>query len=62
VVAYLGEDQEATVKVFYRRDWGFELQPRNRDYEIIKIRRDDPHFRLGGKVVAVVRPLSGGAG
>jgi len=59
VVAYLGEDQEATVKIFYRRDWGYELQPRNRNYEIIKIRRDDPHFRLGGKVVAVVRSLSG---
>ena len=59
VVAYLGEDQEATVKVFYKRRWGYELQPRNADYEIIKIRRDDSHFRLGGKVVAVVRTLLG---
>jgi repressor LexA len=59
VVAYLGEDQDATVKVFYRRKWGYELQPRNADYEIIKIRRNDPHFRLGGKVVAIVRALSG---
>ncbi len=59
VVAYLGEEQEATVKVLYKRRWGYELQPRNADYEIIKIRRDDPHFRLGGKVVAVVRKLSG---
>jgi repressor LexA len=59
VVAYLGEEQEATVKVLYRRSWGYELHPRNRDYEIIKIRGDDPHFRLGGKVVAVVRSLSG---
>lgn len=62
VVAYLGEDQEATVKVFYRRGWGYELQPRNRNYEIIKIRRDDPHFRLGGRVVAVVRSLLGAGG
>ncbi len=59
VVAYLGEDQDATVKVFYRRKWGYELQPRNADYEIIRVRRNDPHFRLGGKVVAVVRRLSG---
>ena len=58
VVAYLGEDQEATVKVFYRRRWGYELQPRNEAYEAIKIRRGDPHFRLGGKVVALVRTLS----
>lgn len=57
VVAYLGEDQDATVKIFYRRKWGYELQPRNKDYEIIKIKRDDPHFRLGGKVVAVVRTM-----
>ncbi len=59
VVAYLGEDQDATVKVFYRRKWGYELQPRNANYEIIRVRRNDPHFRLGGKVVAVVRKLSG---
>lgn len=59
VVAYLGEDQDATVKVFYRRKWGYELQPRNADYEIIRVRRNDPHFRLGGKIVAVVRKLSG---
>jgi len=57
VVAYLGEDQEATVKVFYRRRWGYELQPRNADYEVIKVKRGDPYFRLGGKVVAVVRKL-----
>lgn len=59
VVAYLGEEQEATVKVFYKRGWGYELQPRNPDYEIIRIKRDDRHFRIGGKVVAVVRALSG---
>jgi repressor LexA len=58
VVAYLGEDQEATVKVFHRRRWGYELQPRNREYESIRIKRGDSHFRLGGKVVAVVRKLS----
>jgi repressor LexA len=59
VVAYLGEEQDVTVKVFYKRGWGYELQPRNADYEIIKIKRNDPYFRLGGNVVAVVRTLSG---
>jgi repressor LexA len=58
VVAYLGEDQETTVKVFYRRRWGYELQPRNKAYEAIKVKKADPHFRLGGKVVAVVRTFS----
>ena len=58
VVAYLGEDQEATVKVFYKRGWGYELQPRNKEYKAIKVKRGDPHFRLGGKVTAVVRKLS----
>lgn len=58
VVAYLGEDQEVTVKVFYRRRWGYELQPRNGAYESIRIKRRDSHFRLGGKVVAVMRKFS----
>jgi repressor LexA len=59
VVAYLGEEQDVTVKVFYKRRWGYELQPRNADYEIIKVKKNDPSFRIGGKVVAVVRALSG---
>jgi repressor LexA len=55
-VAYLGEEQEATVKIFRRRDWGVELEPRNERYRPIRVAGDD-HFRIGGKVVGVVRRL-----
>jgi repressor LexA len=55
VVAYLGEDQETTVKVFYRRARHFELEPRNSHYETIVVSRKDPWFRVGGRVVGLVR-------
>lgn len=54
-LAYLGEDQEATVKVFRWRGDHVELQPRNPDYEPIRVGPEDPNFRLGGKVIGVVR-------
>jgi repressor LexA len=54
-LAYLGEDQEATVKIFrWRRDH-VELQPRNPDFEPVSVGPEDPHFRVGGKVIGVVR-------
>jgi repressor LexA len=56
-VAYLGEEQEATVKVFRRRTWGVELEPRNERMKPIRVERGDPHFRVGGKVVGVVRKI-----
>jgi len=56
-VAYLGEEQEATVKVFYRRAWGVELEPRSARHQPIRVPAGDPHFRVGGKVVGVVRRL-----
>lgn len=56
-VAYIGEEQEATVKVFRRREWGVELEPRNARHEPIRVEREDRHFRIGGKVVGVVRRL-----
>jgi repressor LexA len=55
VVAYLGEDQEVTVKVFYPRARHFELQPRNAGHRPIAVPRDDPWFRIGGRVVGLVR-------
>lgn len=55
VVAYLGEDQEATVKRFHRRGGAVELRPANKDYRPIRIPSGDPHFRLAGRVVGIVR-------
>lgn len=55
VVAYLGEDQEATVKRFYRHADHVELRPANAQYEPIRVKRGDPWFRLGGRVVGIVR-------
>jgi repressor LexA len=55
VVAYLGEDQEATVKRFHREPDRVELRPANPAYHPIQVESGDPHFRLGGKVVGIVR-------
>ncbi len=56
VVAYLGEEQEVTVKRFHRRrGGGVELRPANPRYRPIVIDATDPHFRLAGKVVGLVR-------
>jgi repressor LexA len=55
VVAYLGEDQDVTVKVFRRKARHFELEPRNARYSNMKIPKGDPWFRIGGRVVGLVR-------
>jgi repressor LexA len=55
VVAYLGEDQEATVKRFHRHAGQIELRPANKKYRPIPIDRKDPHFRLAGRVVGIIR-------
>jgi repressor LexA len=54
-VFYLGEDQDVTVKVFRKRRGCVELEPRNDAYESIRVPAGDPHFRIGGKVIGVVR-------
>lgn len=56
-VCYLGEDQEVTVKRLKRRDQGFELVPANDAYQSIRVAKSDPHFRIGGRVVGVVRRI-----
>ncbi len=58
VVAYVGEDQEVTVKRYVRRRWGVELRPANPRYEPMRIFEDDPHFRLAGKVTGIIRRFS----
>lgn len=55
VVAYLGPEQEATVKRLQRRAGSVELHPANPEYAVIRVPRGDPYFRLAGKVVGLVR-------
>ncbi|MCU0722858.1 MAG: transcriptional repressor LexA [Planctomycetes bacterium] len=57
VVAYVGPEQEATVKVFRRARGGqVVLEPRNPRHAPIAV-EGDPHFRIAGKVVGVVRAV-----
>jgi repressor LexA len=55
VVAYLGEEQEATVKRFHQKSDHVELRPANPEYHPIHVPADDPDFRLAGRVVGMVR-------
>ncbi|MBP7669433.1 MAG: repressor LexA [Candidatus Eisenbacteria bacterium] len=55
VVAYLGEEQEVTVKRLHRKGGRIELHPANPDYEVMRISSHDPFFRLAGKVVGLWR-------
>ncbi len=55
VVAYLGEEQEATVKRFHRTRGGVELRPANPRYAPIRVAAGDAHFRLAGRVAGIVR-------
>jgi len=56
-VCYLGEDQDVTVKRFKKRGNDFELLPANDAYRPIRVARSDPHFRIGGRVIGVVRRI-----
>ena len=55
VVAYLGEEQEVTVKRFHRGTGQIELRPANPEYQPIRVPTADAHFRLAGRVVGIVR-------
>lgn len=57
-VCYLGEDQEVTVKRLKKRGRGFELIPANPAYKPIRVAGNDPHFRIGGRVIGVVRRMN----
>jgi len=56
-VCYLGPEQEVTVKRLWERKDGFELVPENEAYRPARVARDDADFRIGGRVVGVVRRL-----
>lgn len=55
VVAYIGDEQEATVKRFHQKPDHIELRPANPDYRPIRVPAEDPYFRLAGRVVGMVR-------
>ncbi|MBD3161175.1 MAG: repressor LexA [Candidatus Eisenbacteria bacterium] len=55
IVAYVGEDQEATVKRYHRSRDVIELRPANRAYRPMRFSTADPHLRLAGRVVAILR-------
>ena len=55
VVAYVGEDQEATVKRYHRNRDAIELRPANRSYRPMRFSASDPHLRIAGRVVAILR-------
>ncbi len=57
-VFYLGEEGDVTVKRFAERPDCYELKPANEAYKPIRVPKDDPHFRIAGKVVGVVRNIS----
>jgi repressor LexA len=57
IVAYVGEEGEATVKVFRKRGRYIDLEPRNSAYRPIRIRPGREGLRIAGKVVGLVRKL-----
>ena len=57
VVAYVGDEEEATVKVLRKRRKFIELEPRNRAYRPIRIKPGRDKIRIGGKVVGLIRKL-----
>ena len=56
-VAYIGQDYETTIKRFFFEGSRIRLQPENESYKPIFVSRDDTDFRIGGKVIGVVKRL-----
>jgi repressor LexA len=57
VVAYVGDEEEVTVKVIRKRGRRIDLEPRNSAYPTISIRPARDRLRIAGKVVGLVRKL-----
>ena len=55
VVALVGE--EATIKRLFLRQDSILLQPENQDLKPMVLKRNDPSFRMVGKVVGILRRL-----
>ena len=54
-VCMVGED--ATVKRFFDEGGRFRLQPENDALKPMYVPKDDPSFRIGGRVVGVIRKI-----
>ena len=57
VVAYVGDEMEATVKVFRRKGRVVELHPRNKAYRPIRLNLETDPVKIAGKVVGLVRKM-----
>jgi repressor LexA len=55
VVAYVGEDQDATVKRYYNHRDGVELRPANKAYKPLHVPHRNPFLRIAGRVIAILR-------
>jgi len=56
IVVAIMED-EATVKRFYQQKDSIRLQAENPDYKPILVKKDDPNFRIVGKVIGLIRKI-----
>jgi repressor LexA len=54
-VIYSGEYCEATIKRFFLESSRIKLQPENESYKPIFFSRNDSEFRIGGKVIGVIK-------
>lgn len=57
VVAYVGDDPEATVKIIRKRGKIIDLEPRNAAYNSIKLNPKHDRLRIAGKVVGLIRRI-----
>ena len=57
VVAYVGDEMEATVKVFRRKGRAIELEPRNEAYRPMRFTPGSGEVKIAGKVVGLVRKM-----
>ncbi len=57
VVAYVGDDPEATIKIIRKRGKTIELEPRNTAYETIRLNLERDSVRIGGRVVGLIRKI-----
>jgi repressor LexA len=57
VVAYVGDDLEATIKIIRKRGRTIDLEPRNTAYETIRLNPEHNSVRIGGKVVGLIRKI-----
>lgn len=55
VVAYVGEEREATVKRYWRHRNQIELRPANPAYQPMRFGTIDLHLKMAGRVVAILR-------